>query len=76
MSDTGDQPRVKRSRFDSNGPAPNSAPHPVPPSKEAAKQALEKAKKLLELSKLKDKLKNSQVWESSTTVFRDWRLKG
>lgn len=56
----GDQPRVKRSRFDTSGPALPSAPVPAAMAKDAsakAKQALEKAKKLLELKQLNDKLK-------------------
>ncbi|CAL8464003.1 g3538 [Coccomyxa elongata] len=45
-----DQPRVKRSRFDTSGPAASSQPGPAA-GNDDAKTKLEKAKRLLELSK-------------------------
>ena len=45
-----DQPRVKRSRFDTSGPASSSQPAQAAVSDDA-KTKLEKAKRLLELSK-------------------------
>ncbi|EIE27173.1 PRP3-domain-containing protein [Coccomyxa subellipsoidea C-169] len=63
----GEQPRVKRSRFDTSGPAVPSVPAAAKPiDKDAAKAALERARKLLELRQLNEKLKNKVPKASGT----------
>ena len=69
MSEQEDQPRVKRSRFDTSGDgmgAPAApAPKPAVPTSEGAKAALEKARKTLEtkkkLAETLAKLKNKKA---------------
>ena len=55
MSEQADQPRVKRSRFDTtadvSGAAAAPAAKPAIPTSEAAKAAVEKARKVLETQK-------------------------